>query len=303
MTVAQDLAGITLGRGFRFFVGCRRTSGADPRQLNVAKDVAAFLRGACAKSLKYAREREPKAYAPDAVLEPEEVLVVDRADFESGLGIDVLVAKPGTPGYITAAELKRKKLAYYAVVTATSEKQHAVFVRRGDPLMVPRPGRFPTLLGESLVRLEQPVLTLDEEIDLIAVGDYFIVLKLAPFEGLFKDSEFVRRNLPTWLGHLTSRITFLGDGAAKIQAVAERDSRIRRRLEDIYRRGHLKKTTIEEIEKKAHAAGIDTSDIIVGGKAVFDENNRFKLLRVLNEEPYSGFISGTRWYAERRSAQ
>jgi hypothetical protein len=122
-------------------------------------------------------------------------------------------------------------------------------------------------------------------------------------KGLFKDSDFVLKNLPTWVGNLTSRIDFATGCATKLQSVAERDSRIRRRLEDIYRRGHLNNTTLGAIERKARTAGIDTSDIIVGGKAVFDEKNRFKLLRVLNEEPYTGFISGTHWYAERRTKQ
>jgi hypothetical protein len=234
------------------------------------------------------------------VLEADEALYAtdDALAAESPFTAAVLPEAP--PTLMNAQSLPQRSLLLYAVNVDTNHGALA-FVRKRNPHAVARPGRIYALLGNALAQIDRPVFTLEPEFDLVVSKRGVVALDLNTFELLFRESEAVLARVPDWVGGIAQHLPLAGDGAETLAEKARSNSRLRRRLQAIYERGHLRDVDIGAVRRHIRALGLPEEEMISGGELVVDETDPMTLLYLLNEDFFTGGLTTTGFRSERKS--
>lgn len=301
MTVWRpDLRRVPVDEALTLVVGWRRGKQLDGAMVPVAGAVEEELEAACREMLGRLQEWEAVDYGPDAHVETGEYMAVPRrvvAD-EAYEVLDLLQRASGLDR-LSAARIPGH-LWFYAAVVGDEPEQRAAFVRKVDPHKSANPGRFFTVLGEVLSKIDEPVFMLEHRFDLVVVDGGLAVANLAAFETLFRGAPELERRISTWARAISDYLPIAEEGADRLVAAAERDSRLARRLRSIFERRHLENVTIDRLRREIRAQGLDEAELIEGGALVVDEENPGTLLRLLNEDLFVGGLSGTHFAADRK---
>jgi len=121
------------------------------------------------------------------------------------------------------------------------------------------------------------------------------------FEMLFREAPELTARLPRYVESVAAALPFAeGAGEALADACA-RNSRFARRLRSIHERGHLQGVTLDRLRHEITRHGLREEDYVRDGHLVAD--NPEMLLRILNEDLFTGGLSDTQYQAERKTAR
>jgi hypothetical protein len=203
---------------------------------------------------------------------------------------------------LSAQELPAPELACYAVVVGDDPETRAVFIRRMNPRRGLRQGKRFTVYRDALMRVDDPILAFDEWFDLILVGDQLVVLSQTAFMSLFRDNAALAAQVPDWVGQLAGHLPLAAGGGDLLAELAQRNTRIRTRLESIVRRGHLADVDIDQIVEAMEAVGLEVDEYIEDDALVIEAGTAATLLHFLNEDFFLGGLSDAAFRADRKTA-
>jgi hypothetical protein len=293
----------SVGKSLRLVVGWRNDHNLEGRQINVSGAVANALRASAEAALEAIRGRDPLAYDPDADATAEEVLMVPREALEPEPPIISLLENAETLDLMSARDLPEKPLLFYAVLTGGRVDQQLSFIRKTNPYLSAKPGRIFSILGDSLDRLEDPIFAFDDRFDLVLTSEGLVVFNTVGFEQLFRDVSALQVAVPKWIGEVTLNLP-LGDASrTQLEQLAATSTRARRRLRSIYERGYLSKVGIAALRREMRRQGLNPADFITSGKIVVDREGAQALLEVLNEDLFTGGLSGTAYRVDPKSTR
>jgi len=296
-----DLEAIPVDEALTLVVTWKKGKELEGRMVRVASDVASALRDACRQTLHSLRESEAVAYGPDAHIDAGEYMAVPRGvvDEETLHILDLLERASG----LETLDPRRipPKLWFYAAVVGDEPKRRAAFIRKMDPHRIAKPGNILATLGETLSRVEQPVFVLESRFDLLALSDGLVVLNTTAFETLFRSAPELGERVPVWAGAITKHLPIDNEGTKRLVEAAKRNSRLARRLRSIYQQGHLVNVTVAQLRREARNQGLDEAALFEGDKLVIDESTDIDaLLRLLNEDLFTGGLTGRKYAADRK---
>lgn len=298
-----DLAKVDTSGAVTLVVGWRRGTTITGGRVKLGREVASALRDVGSANLANLAAREAKAYTAETSLEREEYLLVPQSALDSAHPVFALIAGAAQLEALDAARLPERPLVFYAFVIGNDPSTRTGFVRKTNPIQGVGRGRFLTMLEDALVRLQTPVFSFDDRVDLLVLPEGLIVANLSAFELLFRGEDVLVERLPEFVAEIARHLPLSDDAAEELEYRARSDSRLRRRLLNLHERGHLASVTVADIRHEAKAQGLDPTGLIKNGKLVVDEIDAGTLLKLLNEDLFTGGLSGARFAAERKSAR
>jgi len=301
-----DLESIPIDEALTFAIAWKAGNKIVAGKVTTAGKVTSAMRTACRATVERIQQLELKQYDPDTHLAREECMAVPGSLF-AGSDSAPMKLLHGAAGLelVRADQLPSRPLYFYAVVVGDSPSNRVAFVRKTNPHKSIRRGGIVATLGNTLTRVENPVFILDPDFDLIVLGETILVLNQVAFELIFRDAAALVDRYPDWVKEIADHLPFDGDGVKLLVEAASRDSRVSRRLRAIHERGYFRdgKVKIEHVKKVAEKEGLDESKLIRDGKLVFDPSDRFVLLKLLNEDLFTGSLSGERVEVDRKSTR
>lgn len=269
--------------------------------LALDRDAADALCEQCRVARDLISEGAPVSYTATAELDDGEFFVIDDAETLAELGaFRRLADNLGAIPQVTPAALDLA-IKLYAVAVG-NETDRILFVRRTNPRLAHRAGRFLALGQERLTRIEGPVFSFSADFDFVLGQNWAVVIDQKSFEILFRQIGLVEQHVSTWIKGITEHLPMSAASIESLQEVALRDSRTWRRLRDIKHRGHLAHVTLAQVAEYAGEVGLDSDKVVVNGELVFDPSDRFGFLHLLNEDLYKGRLTGQAFESQRKSA-
>lgn len=291
---AQISASLTLvvGQSTKDGIGTRRVrlgKGADTFR-EQAQDTAARIAAGSPTPYTASAELDDGAY----------FLLDDQASLDELAQLHALVRDIGDIEPVSPRDLD-SGIRLYAVGLGEGHDQVAL-IRRTDPRLAVKSGRFLAVARERLERVDEPVFTFSSDFDLVIASDWAVVLNQAAFERLARGTGIIERHVKTWITGITTHLPMDELSLGLLQQTALRDSRTWRRLRDIQRRGHLATVTIEQVTAYAKSVDLDPADIVRDGILHFDPSKRFGFLHLLSEDLYTGALTGERFESQRKAS-
>lgn len=283
------------------------------RQISLGADVEAAFRGVISKTVDDLSDREAQVWAPDADLSPETYLVLSESDLGDA---PVLASEHGGQSLVEALRAAENleamhprdmpvgDLSFYALVVGDRAGERTAFLRRSNPRRGLKRGRIYSLLGDTLKRLEAPIFAFDESIDLVVSGNRVGILSQTVFAAMFRDQDTLARQIPSWVTELSGAVSIEADSCVRLIDRAQRDSRLRARLEAIVHRGHLSAVSSEQMASAMVLNGLDPDRLIdEHGNLVLSDEDIPQVLYFLNEDLFVGSLTSTGFRADKKAAR
>lgn len=275
-------------------------SAMQPNKIALGNDAAEAFRGLCRATVDGLRACNPTAYTADAELDLDEVFVLDDHDSLAELNeLQSLLAAAATLPTVAPRDLDLT-IQFYAVVVGDDSR--VLLLRRANPHIRYRGGRFLAVAGEQLRTLDEPAFSFAPGFDIIVADDWVVVLNQPAFERLFREIGVIDRHIATWVAGITDYLPMDETSIEMLQKVAKTDSRTWRRLREIYRRGHLATVRLDEVRQYATRVELEPEHVVRNGRLVFDPADRFSFLHLLNEDLYSGPLTDETFEAQRKAS-
>jgi hypothetical protein len=292
--------GLTIPKELSLVVVWPSGKGLAGGEIKAQSRVTEFLRKAADATLTKLREADERAYNPDMQLEPEESVRVQDPDLIARSPLkEILLSSQPLP-VLNAQLLPKRQILLYAV-TFLADKQRFAFVRKTSPRHGVRKGSLLGLLGDTLVAVDEPAFALEPEFDMIVTKSGVLSASQNAFELLFKDTELVLAQVPSWISSISDCLPIAGNGRDQLAELARRDSRVRRRLHAISASGHLVTVGIAEIRAYLNQQGLDEAAYIEDEELLVEEAGAHALLKVLSEDLFIGGLSGRPYQSDRKS--
>lgn len=307
-----------------FFVGKRSGESLRLFKINIDEKVASSFReiarsvtegGQASRGLL---EREPEEWSPEAQITPETYLecsiegVGDSPHITKKKNISLnsanekflsLIQHPETFELLDPKKMKPENLSIYGFTIGGSADRIA-FVRKLNPRRGLSSGKWFGFFSDTINRIDEPIFAFDNEIDLICVADRLVILKQSAFYALFRNNKGLHLLVDKWAQSLKSEIKcdIEEETLKKIKDKANSDSRIRQRLEAITERGHLGELSVDQIKNAMADCAMEEEDYFDSdGLLKVSDENIAELLYFLNEDLYSGSISGEAFRADKKA--
>jgi len=272
----------------------------EANHLTLSTDAAEGLREQCQVVRTRIADSTAVPYTATAELNTGECFVIDDPETLSELGPfrDLAQGLAAFP-QIAPADLDLSIKLY--AVSVGDQAERVVFVQRTNPRMTHRSGRFLAIGQQQLTRVEGPVFSFSPDFDFVVGTGWVVVLDQRAFEMLFREVGLVEKHINSWISGITDHLPMSSASVDSLRSVALRDSRTWRRLRDIERRGHLAHVGLDQVGEYAANVGLDPKKVIVGGALVFDPAERFGFLHLLNEDLYTGPLTGEAFESQRKA--
>jgi hypothetical protein len=298
-----DLASLTpSGDSLGLVVAWRSGKKLGFGQVNLSEGVGTELRNQGKRFAAEVEGREPRSFSPEGVLEAEEYFAVPTAAITDSFAIRENCVAPANLPLLTADQLGRKALLFYAVVLGSGDAA-VIYVSKSNPARIARQGLLVTSMHDSLTKVEDPIFLLNPVFDLAITCDGILVLEQSAFELLYRDTPAVREAAGGWIADLATHLPMDAEDQARLVVHAERDSRLRRRLRAINERGHLRDVSIADIRSEINRQGLEEARYLSDDRLTWDETDTPTLLKILNEDLFIGGLSKVPFSADRKSAR
>lgn len=305
-----DWDGLELDAALTLVVGWNSSGKTKLRKVNMAVNVEVPLLDVIEQNVQSLVTREAEQWAPDAVVTPETYLVMSRDGVgtrptlardvqDRGTFLEALRAGAGLPR-MEREEVPAADMGFYALVVGNDPDNRTVFIRRLNPRRSLHRGRIFGVLSDVLARVEEPLFGFDLDVDLVLVDESLVVLSQTAFAAFFRDQDALRAQVPQWANLIGMTLPFADGSREALANKAQRDSRVRTRLEAAASRGHLAAVTIPIVTGVLEGHGIDPDTYVQDDKLVVTEETAAQLLQVLNEDLYEGPLSAARFRADRK---
>ncbi|MCY4368693.1 MAG: DUF4868 domain-containing protein [bacterium] len=292
-----NLSNINLTGPVALAIGWRDRNTIDGGRIEISNDVANHFRYIAISHLGTLDRCSPRAYSPEADLEPhEEYMVFDLAELDPDEQITNLLDRIELRDNITTSDLPKKSLLFYCFVFP----HQAIFLRKMNPNQSAKKGAVLTRLANTLSRIVDPVFSFDRRVDMVFSAEELLITNRKAFELLFKGERYFIRHIGDWVQEITDHIPLTPGSGQLIVDRCRTNTRLRRRLETIHRRGHLKDVTITEVRRQAEKHSLDHETFIHNGELDFHDVSIDVVLKLLNEDLLIGDFSGVPFAVERK---
>lgn len=298
--VRADLAA-RLAESVSVIVGRQGADGEiEAAKLALAEDAAEGFRDLGHGCVEDLQRRTAVPYTVDAELDRKETFVIDNADDLAELSDLTSLADLAATLPITPPRQLDLSIQFYAVVLGDDSR--VILVRRTDPKIAYRGGRWLAIAGEQLTKIDEPAFSFAPGFDFVLSPAWAVILNQASFERLFREIGLIDKHVQGWVRGITDHLTMEPASEAELLRVAHEDSRTWRRLREIRRRGHLAQVDLAEVRKYAKRVGLDPATVVRDDELVFDPAERFSFLHLLNEDLYRGPLTDVTFEAQRKAA-
>lgn len=269
-------------------------------KIDTTDEVADFLREAARVTLGELEDSQRVPYTADAELKEGEAFVLDNEDDLDELAdFRALVEAAASLDRLDPDDLPRRRVQLYGVAVGHEEPRTG-YIRKASPVKTATKGGIFARALPRLAAVEEPVLELAGVFDFVLSDGWAGVLQQRPYELLLKESPAMQARVNTWVDLIATALPLSTGSDQALRAAASRDSRLWRRLRAIHQRGHLTRVGIEQVAAYASHLGLDTDELIVDGRLEFESDDRFTIVKLLNEDLYSGELTGERFEAQRK---
>jgi hypothetical protein len=209
---------ISLGRTSTLVLGWRRGAKLDAGRLALGADMDKELRFRARATLKDISGRTLHPYQHSALLEEDEVFLLTADQLPSrrkrrprgtsskvldsdGTGDETsalleLLGSPLERTPIPADDVRGRSFLFYAAVFTASSAGPVAFIEYHNPGSILKAGRIFGMLGQTVTRVEDPILVFEPDFDLVIDGQQIASLTPNAIMRLFADIEVAAAAVP-----------------------------------------------------------------------------------------------------------
>lgn len=281
-------------------IAWRTSSDVEVGRLDISVDVAGHFSNVARQHAAVIAASRRRQYTPEVDIDrKEEFASVERARFAVNDPLLSLLATAAELDSVRPADLPTKSLLLYSIVFP----RRAMFVRKANPHLSARRGHVFTRLGNALTRIEEPIFDFDSIVDLVVTPSELWISNVTAFEYLFKDDDFLARNIPIWVEAIGSAVPLAAGSAELLVEKGLSNVRRRRRLESIADRGHLPTVTLTQLKREIARLNLGTDRLLADGHLVINDDTIDDVLKLLNEDLFIGGLSGAEFEVDRKAAR
>lgn len=264
------------------------------------KDVEKEIRDICQQTLARMRSSVPQPYDPDAVEDPESFIYIPVASLLDPTLIEVLSEGPSIDALEHDEELQDQFC--YAAVYGPADDPVAIFIKKSNPIRVPRATWFARRLDNTLTKIDRAEITFYDHFDAVVIPGRFVTCwTVKSFEALFKTEEIVQAHTTEWI----RRGVALADGLiqADVEGLvlqARSNSFYRNKWHALSAAESLSEESKQNLLREIQRLERDGSMSAEGGKLIVNRGNVETFFGLINEDDYTGSITGTRYRSQHK---
>lgn len=242
-----------------------------------------------------------KDYDPDDEKGEADFLKIQHEELQDTAVVDVL-KKATTLKNAHSHELKKKKLAFYALILGDDPERRSIFIKVRNPIKLAEK-TLVGILNNSLTQVEDPVFQFENNWDIVITEWGVWAFNQKAFERLFKETEVVLAKTREWVEKLATLVPIAEED---IDGFAERvrsNSHLRAKLTSLLRKSHIESLDTEVLREKMMTRGLDPDIYMPNGTISLKKENQDQVIRLLNEDLFSGDFSGEQYTASKKSVR
>jgi Domain of unknown function (DUF4868) len=297
MPINED---IDMDASATLIVAWRSGRQAYARVLKAGGDVIEVLRSYAKESLQKVTQDRGRQYNPDDEQEDEDSYLSANQDELFDTALLAQIKRGSSLPLVSPDDLRRRSLALYALLVGNTPESRAIFVRRNNPVKLASKGLV-AIFDQTLTRVTEPVLAFDSGFDLMLYSDEVWIFNQRNFEALFKESAAVLAQTAAWVDKLAQALPIADEGRQWLATRLRQNSVMRRKVQSILRSDYLSMLTPETLTKKMTEHGLDPARLIINGVLIFNKDTETDMLRLLNEDLWTGDFSGDQYAATRKA--
>ena len=327
MRGAEEWSSRDLGENSVLVMGWRKNRRLHACRLKLASSMDAELRSRAVATLAEIGTRTVRHYEQTAQLEEDEVFLLEVGDLparqqptgrrrgsqEDGEAEDqqaevsamiALLSAPGELDPLDADDARDRSFLFYAIVFMDDKDDDVVaFLKRHNSASVLRTGLLLGQWGQTVTRVDQPVLVFAQDFDLVIDGEAIASLKADAIQRLFADIEIAGAAVPALVKQLSDlpKIAFSPTARDTITEACRRRRLLARRLQQLLAQPHLADLTPAKVKRYLERTGQDPNRLIEGNRIVVSDEDVAFLLDVLGQAHYRGGYDDLLRRADRSS--
>src|SRR5918994_7230656 len=189
--------------------------GIDAPKLALAESAADGFRNLCRNTVESLPARTAKDYTADAELDAKEIFILDdQASLEELADLRDLATSAATLPVSAPRDLDLS-IQFYAVVVG--DRSRVLLLRRSDPQIRYRAGKFLAVAGEQLRRLDEPTFSFAPGFDILVSETWVVVLNQTAFERLFRELGVIEKHITTWVTGITDFLPMEAESLAALE--------------------------------------------------------------------------------------
>jgi len=318
---------MSLGQEVSLVVGWRQGRNLRAARVPIGTSFATDLRAAATRTQQALGTLRQRNYEPTAHLEEDEAFAFsldalptrpldrrrrnepeeDAAPQEQASALVNLVGRPSVLDEVSADQVRNGRRFLFSAATfrdpADADAPVVAMVKGSNPGQVARSGRMLGLLGDTLTRLDQPVMIFADDFDLLVSGTEIVALREGIVAKLFSDVNVVAAAVPALVERLnTSTLPLAPEALTALQEACQQRRLLARRLQVIANQPHLATLTPADVVSYLERTGQDPSTVVREGKLVLAVADAETFLDVLDARHYRHGYDNSLRRAERSSA-
>lgn len=286
----------TLQGGVHLVVAWAQGKSYAARLVKMSDEVADSLKSYAEQAVS--GSSDPTPYAPDADMEDNSHMEAPRDESLDTALIEEL-SKGASLDVATDHELRTKTLICHALVV-TLGTEITLFVKKRSPIQLAKKSLLAAVVHGRLDELESPLFAFDNRYDVIITDEKVYVLDKTAFEGLFKNSEAVLSKTGEWISEVAEVIPFAEGSADELDTILRRNSVLRNKFLAVKARPYLHTITPDTLRNEMAKYGLDPADLMDGDSLKVTGQNAKDILRLLNEDLFSGGFSQQHYAASTK---
>ncbi len=322
-------AQVNLGRASTLVLGWRQGTNLKAGRLQLGSDMDRELRNRAHETLSRIGTRSARSYEHSAQLEDDEVFLLTASDLptkrprlpkrrqaedettsttlaqteeERTSALLNLLNNPYELDPLPADDIRGRSFLFYAAVFTTINPGPIAFVKQFNPGVVLKTGRVFGMLGQTVTRVEDPILVFEPDFDLVIDQDEIASLAPNAIMRLFADVEIAAAAVPDHVDTLAALPIALSEAVQTmiISACSQRRT-LARRLELLVQQPHIATLTVAEVKQYLRRLKVDPRRFVRGNEIVVSESDVSELLDVLDQKNYRGGYDDLLRRADRTS--
>lgn len=269
--------------------------------VDTAEPVARYLHNLVMNVEANVREKSPRRYSIETDVEEDEYLIARLEDRDEEAALRSEIVNLDAMPQVGSRDVVDHKPVFYAIVVGSRPANRVAYLRKTNPMKVAKPGWGAFEFGDTLTRIENPVFVVEDTVDLILRPDVIEVLRPSVFESLFYELTGVETKIRGWVKSISRALPLETATATALTEACKKKARLRRRLQAIEERGHLRDVRVDEFRKELRRLGYDPRRFLTDGKIVTQQSDFGLLLQILNEDLFRGGLTDEEFAAERKT--
>jgi hypothetical protein len=213
-----------------------------------------------------------------------------------------LLRAPGDLAPLPADDARSRTFLFYAAVFTSRGREPIAFVKHHNPASVLKAGRLLGLLGQTVTRVDDPVLVFEPNFDLVIDGNEVASLRDNAIPRLFADVEVAAAAVPAHLAALAALPLALPRATLdSIEAACSQRRLLARKLEELLQQPHVAVLTPEMVAKYLRSNGEPVGRFVHKGQIIVRLEDVGDLLDVLDQRHYRGGYDSLLRRADRAS--